>query len=70
LALSEALHGFTTGAAHAANLEDRLGKLAPDYYADLLVLETDPFSCDPDQIGDLAPVGTMINGEWVFREFE
>lgn len=70
LAFSEALHGFTSGAAYAANLEDRLGKLAPDYYADLLVLETDPFYCDPDQIADLSPAGTMINGEWVFREFE
>jgi predicted amidohydrolase YtcJ len=69
LAITEALHGYTGGAAYAANMEDRLGKLAPNYYADLLVLETNPLNCDPDQLIDLTPSATMVNGEWVFREF-
>lgn len=67
LSLTEALHGFTTGAAYAAGMEDRLGKLAPGYLADLIVLETDPFSCDPHELQFILPVGTMVGGEWVFR---
>lgn len=69
LATTEAIQGYTTGAAYAANMEDRLGKLAPDYYADLLVLDTNPLNCDPDQLIDLSPSGTMVDGEWVFKDF-
>jgi predicted amidohydrolase YtcJ len=63
LAVADALQGFTTGAAYAANLEDRLGKLAPGYLADLLVLDVDPFTCDPDEIKNIRPLMTMIGGE-------
>lgn len=69
LAITEAMHGYTTGAAYAANMEDRLGKLAPHYYADLLVLETNPLNCDPYRLIELTPAATMVNGEWVFRTF-
>ena len=70
LSLKEALSGFTGGAAFAAGMEDRLGKLAKDYLADLIVLDTDLIHCDVEQIRDLKPVGTMIGGEWVFKEFD
>ena len=39
LTLTEALHGFTSGAAYAAGMEDRLGRLAPGCLADLIVLD-------------------------------
>jgi predicted amidohydrolase YtcJ len=65
--LTAALQGFTQGPAYAAGMEDRLGKLAPGYLADLLVLETDPFECDPHEIKDLLPTKTMVGGEWVFE---
>jgi predicted amidohydrolase YtcJ len=66
LSLMEALHGFTTGAAYAAGMEDRLGRLAPGYLADLIVLETDPFGCDPQELQFVLPQRTMVGGEWVF----
>jgi hypothetical protein len=66
LTLTEALHGFTVGAAYAAWMEDRLGKLAPGYLADLLVLDTDIFNCDLDQLREIRPAATMIAGEWVY----
>ncbi|MFZ6029192.1 MAG: amidohydrolase [Chloroflexota bacterium] len=64
----DALAAFTSGAAYAAGVEDRLGKLATGYLADLLVLEIDPFTCHPDEIKDIRPRGTMIGGEWVWEE--
>ncbi len=70
LSAEEALRGFTTGAAYAAGLEDRLGKLAPGYLADLLVLDEDPLLCDAERIKDLVPLGTMTGGTWVFRAFD
>jgi hypothetical protein len=66
LTLSEALHGFTIGAAYATGMENRLGKLAPGYLADLLILDTDLINCPVDQIRDIRPLATMIAGEWVY----
>jgi predicted amidohydrolase YtcJ len=65
LSLLEALRGFTTGAAFAAGMEDRLGKLVPGYLADLLVLELNPFLCEPAELAALQPRAVMIAGQWV-----
>lgn len=68
LSISAALYGFTSGAAYAAGMEDRLGKLAPGYLADLLVLDQDIFSCHPEDIPSIRPQGTMIAGKWVYLD--
>jgi len=68
LSLSEALHGFTRGPAYAAGMEDRLGRLAPGFLADLIVLERDPFKIDPHELQHLRPVRTMVGGKWVYRK--
>lgn len=65
LSVAEALAGYTSGPAFAAGMDDRLGKLAPGYLADLIVLEKDPFTCDPDELAGLAPLRTMVGGKWV-----
>ena len=65
LTVSEALRAFTIGPAYAAGMEDRLGKLAPGYLADLLVLDTDPFTCQPDELRDIRPEAIMVGGEWL-----
>jgi len=69
LSLAEALAGYTTGAAFAAGMEARQGRIAPGFLADLTVLDEDILDCDPHHIKDILPVGTMVGGEWVFREF-
>jgi len=48
-------------------MEDRLGKLAPNHLADLIVLEKDPFKCDPDELLSMQSSATMVNGEWVYQ---
>lgn len=67
LTLAEALSAYTLGAAYAANAENRLGKLAENYLADLIVLEQDIFSIDPDELLNMNANATMINGEWVLQ---
>ncbi len=66
LTVEEALHGFTTGPAYAAGMEDRLGRLAPGCLADLLILEKDPFTCSPDELASILPLRTMVAGKWVW----
>jgi len=68
LSLMEALHGYTSGAAYAAGMEVRLGRLAPGYLADLIVLRIDPFECSPHELQFILPVRTMVGGEWVYRD--
>lgn len=67
LSLFEALRAFTSGAAYAAGMEDRLGMLRPGFYADLIVLDQDPFEIPAEQLAGLAPTATMIHGEWVYQ---
>lgn len=66
--VNEAVSGFTNGPAYAAGMEDRLGKLMPNYLADLLILDMDLFTCPVDQIRDIRPLATMIAGKWVFAD--
>jgi predicted amidohydrolase YtcJ len=67
LSLLEALQGFTSGPASAAGVESRLGRLAPGYLADLVVLDQDPFESDPNELWKIKPSATMVGGEWVFQ---
>ncbi len=67
LSVAEALRGYTQGAAFAAGREHDQGMLAPGYLADLIVLDTDPHICEPDELLHLHPKATMIGGDWVYR---
>ena len=68
LSLEQALAAFTTGPAFAAGLEDRLGQLSPGFFADLIVLDDDPFAVPPENLHQCAPVATMVAGKWVWRQ--
>jgi len=69
LTMSEAWQGFTLGPAYAAYMENRLGRLSPNYLADLIVLDSsqDPFSCDPKELLTMESFATMVGGEWVWQ---
>ncbi len=67
LTLWEAWRAFTFGAAYAAGMEDRLGRLAPGFLADLIALPADPFSLLPAAIRDLRPQRVMCGGVWVWE---
>lgn len=68
ISLFDAMRAYTTTAAYAAGMEDRLGRLSPGYYADLVVLDEDIFNCEPAWLWKIKPVGTMIEGNWVFLQ--
>lgn len=65
LSMQAALQGYTTGAAYAAGTENFTGRLATGMYADLIVLEKDPFACPPDDLCSLSSSATMLAGEWL-----
>ncbi len=63
----EALAGFTTGAAWAAFAEERRGKLAVGFDADLLVLPVDPVSDSPSALAGAKVQITVVDGVDVYR---
>jgi predicted amidohydrolase YtcJ len=65
LDVATAVSGFTTGAARAVGAERRVGRLDPGLVADLVVLDADPFTCPPEQIGAIGVVATMVGGRWM-----
>ncbi|MFZ1041717.1 MAG: amidohydrolase [Anaerolineales bacterium] len=67
LTIQEAVEGFTTGAAYAAYAENRMGKLSKGHLADLIVLEKNPFTCDPEEVKDFQSSATMVGGNWVWQ---
>lgn len=69
LTLEQALAAYTIGPAYAAGMETVQGRLEPGYLADLIVLDRDPYECQPEELAELAPVGTMVGGQWRYRNF-
>jgi hypothetical protein len=64
LSLDEAVRSYTAGAAAALGHEDR-GSLEPRKLADCVVLDRNPWSLPPDELGGVRTVATMLGGRWV-----
>ncbi|HVM69715.1 MAG TPA: amidohydrolase [Gaiellaceae bacterium] len=65
LTLEQALHAQIVAPAWLSGDERRRGRLLPGWLADLVVLDRDPFAVDPEELGDLQVVATMVGGRWV-----
>ncbi|MGB2874330.1 MAG: amidohydrolase [Gaiellaceae bacterium] len=62
--IEEALHATCVTPAWLARDEHRRGKLIPGFYADLVVLDRDPVTCEPEELPELQVVATMVGGTW------
>lgn len=62
-----AIDAYTIESAYCEFLEDVKGRIKPGYYADMVVLDTDIFTCDPMQIKDILPVMTVVGGKTVYE---
>jgi predicted amidohydrolase YtcJ len=67
LTLEEALNGFTITPAVVAGRGNRLGKIAPGYHADFIILEKDPFALEPHELCQIKPLATFIAGECKYQ---
>lgn len=66
LSAREAFSAFTFGAARAARQEDRRGRLAPGYFADMTVFRIDPLECEPGTLLRERATRVIINGDCVW----
>ncbi len=70
LTVDESLRAYTLGAAYAAGMENRLGRLAPGYLADLVVLDRDLYAIPPADMLSTQVIATMVGGLWRWGEYE
>jgi predicted amidohydrolase YtcJ len=66
LSVSEAIHAYTVGAAHASGEGHLKGSLAPGKLADMVVLSHDLFSIDPMEILQVKVEMTVVDGRIVY----
>ncbi len=65
LTVEEAIRAHTIGAAYAIHADDRLGSIEVGKYADITVIDGDPFAVDPVEIRHLPIWMTVLGGEIV-----
>ena len=63
-----AIDAYTYESAYCEFMEDVKGRIKPGYYADMVMLDTDIFTCDPLTIKDILPVMTMVGGKVVYEK--
>lgn len=68
LSVTEAVWGFTIGAARVSGREAELGSLTPGKLADLVVLDRNIFEIDPMEIAQAQVAMTIFDGQIVFGD--
>ncbi len=64
--MREALRAFTLDAAFAAFAENELGSLEPGRQADFILVDTDPFTADPEAVLQTRVLQTWVAGRQVY----
>ncbi len=67
LSLAQAVAGFSLTPAQAAHRGTYLGRIAPGYKADLLLLSNNPFASPPEDLAQVKPLATLIEGNCVYQ---
>ena len=67
LTLEQALHATCVAPSWLSHDERARGTLLPGRAADLVVLDRDPFACEPEELREVQVVATMVAGRWVFN---
>jgi predicted amidohydrolase YtcJ len=68
ITLGETLRAYTYGSAWATFNEQKWGTLAPERFADVVVLDRDPFAVAPESLGTIKPRYTIVGGKVVYRK--
>jgi predicted amidohydrolase YtcJ len=67
LTAQDALAMYTRAAAFAMHREEEIGSLEPGKLADFVVLDASPLDVDPERIGDIEVLATVVGGTPVYQ---
>jgi len=68
ITVGEALRAYTSGNAWATFNEQKWGTLAAGRFADVVVLDRDPFTVAPESLGAIKPRFTIVGGRVLYRK--
>jgi predicted amidohydrolase YtcJ len=68
ITVGEALRAYTYGNAWATFNEQKWGTLAAGRYADVVVLDRDPFAVPAESLGTIKPRFTLVGGRVVYQK--
>lgn len=60
-------YAYTRNSAHAMNMQDSIGSIAPGKRADLVLLDRDVLTISPEQMRDTKVLWTMVAGKVVWK---
>jgi predicted amidohydrolase YtcJ len=60
-------YAYTRNSAHAMNMQDSIGSIAPGKSADLILLDRDVLTISPEEMRDTKVLWTMVAGKTVYR---
>jgi predicted amidohydrolase YtcJ len=64
--IEQMIEATTFNEAYQMLCDDRLGSITVGKEADLVVLDQDITTCDPEHIADATVLRTMVGGSWVY----
>src|SRR6266581_8907295 len=68
ITVGEALRAYTYGNAWATFNEQKWGTLAAGRFADVVVLDRDPFAVAPESLGTITPRYTIVGGKVIYKK--
>ncbi|MFB0543404.1 MAG: amidohydrolase, partial [Candidatus Bathyarchaeia archaeon] len=66
ISVMDAIRAYTLNGAYLEGMEDRKGSLEPGKLADMVILDRDILTCDPEELKDFKVLTTIIGGEIVY----
>ncbi len=67
LTMPEAIFAYTQGSAYAEQAESWKGKLCPGHVADMVVLDRDLWTCEPENIMAVKVLRTVVDGKTIYN---
>ena len=67
ITVAEALRMYTSSGANSEGSGQRKGTIQPGMLADMVLLDTDPFSAEPEQLKEIRAVLTVVGGQVVWE---
>lgn len=64
--VEQSLMAYTVANAYAGFQEDRLGRIAPGFLADITVLDSDPTTIDPERLPKVEILRTIVGGRELY----
>jgi len=66
--VATAIDAYSKESAYMQFKEDVKGRIKPGHYADIVILEEDIFTIDPNKIKDMLPYMTIVGGKVVYQK--